>query len=140
MFQVASSSAGTINQIKLCNEGDWEPDDSSLPKCVHKLPSAPGCATTYVIGTAHVSKKSVDQVPDVIEALRPDVILLEICSGRRQLLEHMDIVSVPTMSQMQEQLSGGADPFAVLYGWFLASVASNMEVTPGDHRVARAAA
>ena len=106
-------------------------DVAALPDCVEWFPAAPGCAEAIVVGTAHVSAECVDEVRDSIAALRPDVVLLEICQGRAQLLERMEIGSTPTLEQMLEQIKGGADLFSVVYPWFLSTIAAGLEVTPG---------
>ena len=36
----------------------------------------------YLIGTAHVSKKSAEEVRDVIQAVRPDTVFVELCEKR----------------------------------------------------------
>ena len=36
----------------------------------------------FVIGTAHVSHTSVDEVRSVIERVRPDVVAVELCQQR----------------------------------------------------------
>jgi hypothetical protein len=77
--------------------GGGDSSDNALPPCVQRLPSAPGTAETFIVGTAHVSAKSVGEVQDAIAALRPDVVLLEICSGRQPLLE-MQSNAVPTLA------------------------------------------
>lgn len=38
--------------------------------------------TYYIIGTAHISKKSVEEVQDVIEVVRPDTVCVELCETR----------------------------------------------------------
>ena len=80
-------------------------DVAALPDCVEWFPAAPGCAEAIVVGTAHVSAECVDEVRDSIAALRPDVVLLEICQGRAQLLERMEIGSTPTLEQTRGRQS-----------------------------------
>jgi pheromone shutdown-related protein TraB len=38
--------------------------------------------TYYVVGTAHVSKRSVEEVREVIAAVEPDVVCVELCKSR----------------------------------------------------------
>ena len=40
----------------------------------------------YIIGTAHISPKSVAEVAEVIEGLRPDTVCVELCATRYQAL------------------------------------------------------
>ena len=54
----------------------------------------------YLIGTAHVSSKSVEDVKKVIEEVRPDTVCVELCEQRYQSMmdkkswEQMDIFKV----------------------------------------------
>ena len=43
-----------------------------------------------LIGTAHVSKKSVDEVKDIIEAEKPDTVCVELCQSRYQSITDAD--------------------------------------------------
>ena len=56
--------------------------------------------TFHIIGTAHISAKSVAEVREVIEGLRPDTVCVELCATRHQALfdeerwKKMDIFQV----------------------------------------------
>ncbi|PKP55173.1 MAG: TraB family protein, partial [Candidatus Altiarchaeales archaeon HGW-Altiarchaeales-2] len=39
-----------------------------------------------LIGTAHISKESVDEVKSTIEAEKPDVVCVELCKQRYEIL------------------------------------------------------
>eukprot|EP01043_Picozoa_sp_COSAG02_P065764 COSAG02_NODE_10022_length_2046_cov_2.352337_2_plen_357_part_00 len=106
-------------------------DADALPDCCEWLPEAEGCAEVVVIGTAHVSNASVSEVADAIAALRPDAVLVELCSGRTQMLEKIDIAAPPSLELMLQQIQAGADLFSVVYPWFLATVAESLDVVPG---------
>lgn len=42
----------------------------------------------FLIGTAHVSSSSADEVREVIRRVRPQSVMVELCAGRaRQLME-----------------------------------------------------
>jgi pheromone shutdown-related protein TraB len=45
-----------------------------------------GATTYHVVGTAHVSERSVDEVRQVIHELRPEVVCVELCQGRYDAL------------------------------------------------------
>jgi len=45
-----------------------------------------GSRTTYIVGTAHVSERSVQDVRNTIEQVRPDTICVELCETRHQAL------------------------------------------------------
>ena len=36
----------------------------------------------YLVGTAHISRKSADEVRNVIRSVRPDTVFLELCDAR----------------------------------------------------------
>ena len=36
----------------------------------------------YLVGTAHISRKSADEVRHVIRSVRPDTVFLELCDAR----------------------------------------------------------
>jgi pheromone shutdown-related protein TraB len=45
-----------------------------------------GGTTYHVVGTAHVSERSVAEVREVIHRLKPDVVCVELCKGRYDAL------------------------------------------------------
>ena len=44
----------------------------------------------YIVGTAHVSKQSVDDVIDTVAAVGPDSICIELCQARHRSLIERD--------------------------------------------------
>src|SRR6185436_20059943 len=46
-----------------------------------------GETTFHIVGTAHVSEASVNEVREVIHRLRPEVVCVELCQGRYDALE-----------------------------------------------------
>ncbi|PIA31868.1 hypothetical protein AQUCO_04700012v1 [Aquilegia coerulea] len=76
-----------------------------------------GSCQVYLVGTAHVSQESCREVEAVIRYLKPQV---------------------PTMKEMMHMWKKRKmNAFGVLYSWFLAKVASKLEVFPGsEFRVA----
>lgn len=46
----------------------------------------------YVLGVSHVSRESCDEAAELIAAVRPDVVVLELCKDRLRLL--LDQVSL----------------------------------------------
>ncbi|RMG16639.1 MAG: TraB/GumN family protein [Deltaproteobacteria bacterium] len=61
-----------------------EPASPPLPDSVTVLRD--GERTIYLVGTAHVSRRSVEEVRSVIEAVRPDTVCVELCEPRYQAL------------------------------------------------------
>lgn len=63
--------------------------DPDLPKTVQVLYSAKSGAKVYLIGTAHFSKESCEDVAKVIEGVQPDIVMIELCKARTNML-HLD--------------------------------------------------
>jgi pheromone shutdown protein TraB len=59
--------------------------DKNLPETVWKL-ETPNGNTCYLVGTAHFSEKSQDDVSFVIRNVRPDVVVVELCESRGHIL------------------------------------------------------
>ena len=61
----------------------------TLPECVrvHALDDE---RTVYLIGTAHVSRQSVDDVRETITAVRPDSVCVELCPARYSAMVQRD--------------------------------------------------
>lgn len=49
-----------------------------------------GDRTLYLVGTAHVSRESVDEVRHVIETVQPDAVCVELCQTRHEALTDAD--------------------------------------------------
>ena len=84
-----------------------------------------------LIGTAHVSDKSVAEVKAVIRNLKPDVVAVELCRGRYDSLEkNAQEDQVP----IKDLLSGGKIYYYVIH-WLLAhlqkKIGEDMGVKPG---------
>jgi len=63
--------------------------DPDLPKTCHVLVSANSGARVYLIGTAHFSKESCEDVSLVIQSVQPDIVMVELCKARTNIL-HLD--------------------------------------------------
>ncbi|OMO60164.1 Pheromone shutdown, TraB [Corchorus capsularis] len=95
-----------------------------------------GNCDVYLVGTAHVSQESCREVEAVISLLKPQVVFLELCSSRVAVLSPQNL-KVPTMAEMIDMWKKKHNMFGILYSWFLAKVASKLEVFPGsEFRVA----
>jgi pheromone shutdown protein TraB len=49
-----------------------------------------GDVTTYLIGTAHISEKSVQEVRETIETVQPDTVCVELCKTRYESIQDED--------------------------------------------------
>ncbi|XP_058210666.1 uncharacterized protein LOC131323064 [Rhododendron vialii] len=108
----------------------------NVVKLLCKSTADGGICEVYVIGTAHVSKESCQEVKAVIGFIKPQVVFLELCPSRKAVLFPQNL-KVPTMRDMVEMWKTQRDIFGILYSWFLAKVASKLEVCPGsEFRVA----
>jgi len=58
-----------------------------LPETCQMLLSAKSGAQVYLVGTAHFSKESCDDVKKVIESVQPDIVMIELCKARTNLLQ-----------------------------------------------------
>ncbi|MBA0782801.1 hypothetical protein Gotri_000625 [Gossypium trilobum] len=116
-----------------------------------------GNCDVYLVGTAHVSlararhgfcleeidillvvllQESCREVEAVISYLKPQVVFLELCSSRVAVLTPQNL-KVPTVAEMVDMWKKKHNMFGILYSWFLAKVASRLEVFPGsEFRVA----
>uniref|UniRef100_A0A0B6ZQ05 TraB domain-containing protein n=1 Tax=Arion vulgaris TaxID=1028688 RepID=A0A0B6ZQ05_9EUPU len=82
-----------IDDDEMFTDGDAEADltdrvpvsMSDLPETVTLL-ERDGCLV-YVVGTAHFSKESQDDVSRVIQATKPHVIMVELCQSRVNILK-----------------------------------------------------
>lgn len=95
-----------------------------------------GVCDVHLVGTAHVSVESCREVEAVISYLKPEVVFLELCSSRVAVLSPQNL-KVPTAREMIDMWKKNHNAFGILYSWFLAKVASKLEVLPGaEFRVA----
>lgn len=62
-----------------------ESDDLSMPDILTKLNTANG-AEVYLLGTAHFSPNSVKDVQKVMRAIKPNIVVLELCRERAFML------------------------------------------------------
>ncbi len=109
-----SSDPGSAEHLK-DDEGTEPPQDASEPPAEGE-PSSPrssnvtvlesGDRTFHIIGTAHVSRQSVEEVKEVIHELRPDTVCVELCQMRYETLidptrwQRLDIFQVIKQRKM----------------------------------------
>ena len=60
-----------------------------LPSTCQVLVSATSGARVYLIGTAHFSKESCEDVSLVIQGVQQDIVMVELCKARTNIL-HLD--------------------------------------------------
>ncbi len=89
-----------------------------------------------IVGTAHVSEKSVQEVTRAIEDTKPDIVAVELCPARYKALTGQEEEKEIKISEL---LSGGKLYF-FLVQWFLAyiqkKIGDEMGVKPGSEMLA----
>nr|CAG4644182.1 EOG090X0AQH [Lepidurus arcticus] len=80
--QVAASLSSLVSQVVAQEE------DTSLPDTVTLLRNSYGIPI-YVVGTAHFSQASQEDVSKTIRLVQPNVIVVELCKSRMNML-HLD--------------------------------------------------
>jgi pheromone shutdown-related protein TraB len=93
-----------------------------------------------IVGTAHVSEKSVQEVTRTIEEMRPEIVAVELCPARYRALTGQEEEQEIKISEL---LSGG-NLYYLLVQWFLAyvqkKIGEEMGVKPGSEMLAAAEA
>jgi pheromone shutdown-related protein TraB len=79
MAQYESPEASPEEVLPKASESHSEPGECDSQD-VHRVEV--GSRTIFLVGTAHVSQRSVDLVREVIERERPDVVCIELDEGR----------------------------------------------------------
>jgi pheromone shutdown protein TraB len=70
----------------------------------------------HVIGVAHMSKASVEEVKQVIRSVKPDVVGIELCGQRCDMLNATGVPLYPVIGPFSEQSMWTlVDPFFWLY-------------------------
>lgn len=116
--------------------------ESPAPPCLSMeqvSPVPPADAKPHeivVVGTAHVSEKSVQEVTSAIEEKKPDIVAVELCPARYKSLTGQEEEKEIKISEL---LSGGKLYF-FLVQWFLAyiqkKIGDEMGVKPGSEMLA----
>ncbi|CAG2175601.1 unnamed protein product [Oppiella nova] len=87
----------TFNGTNDTTSGDTDPNLTPLPETVTVL-DGPNGAKLYLVGTAHFSEKSQQDVSQTILRAQPNIIVLELCESRLSILS-MDEKTILEESQ-----------------------------------------
>ncbi len=104
-----------------------ETDDNNM---IHRLEY--GDKEVILVGTAHVSRQSVDLVRRVIEEQRPDTVCVELCQSRYQAMrrqdnwQNTDIVKVIREKKTYVLLSN------LILAAFQRRIAAKLDIKPGQ--------
>ena len=116
-------------------------EDAVLP-CQIVEPMASGSLTEgesheiIIVGTAHVSEKSVQEVVSKIEEVRPDIVAVELCPARYRALTGQEEDKEIKISEL---LSGGRLSFFLVQlflGYIQRKIGDEMGVKPGSEMLA----
>lgn len=114
-------------------------DVSSLPETLTKLTTANG-SEVYLIGTAHFSPKSVEDVEKVIRSVKPSGVVLELCHERAFMLS-LDEESLLqqnkdlTMQKVRDAISEKGLTQGLIYVMFVkmsATITEKLGMAPGS--------
>jgi pheromone shutdown-related protein TraB len=89
-----------------------------------------------IVGTAHVSEKSVQEVVSKIEEVRPDIVAVELCPARYRALTGQEEEKEIKISEL---LSGGKLSFFLVQlflGYIQRKIGDEMGVKPGSEMLA----
>eukprot|EP00040_Diaphanoeca_grandis_P018386 m.96718 g.96718 ORF g.96718 m.96718 type:complete len:326 (-) comp26918_c2_seq1:44-1021(-) len=79
-------SLSTLSNVTDSTPGRWEgSSDYQLPKTTTILYSPEG-VKVILLGTAHISHKSVLEAQEVVRNIRPQLVFVELCKSRQHLL------------------------------------------------------
>lgn len=95
--------------------------------------------TVYIVGTAHVSAQSVQDVREAIAAVRPDVVAIELCEPRYQGLVKKDAWRHTNVFQVIRQKKSTFLLAQLVLQSFYRRLGKRLEVEPGAEMLAAAA-
>jgi pheromone shutdown-related protein TraB len=109
------------------------PETPALPGSVTRVDL--GGREVYLVATAHVSRKSVEDVRATIDAVRPEAVCVELCDGRyrnlvdREAWRKTDLVKVIRGGRTMLLLA------SLIMASFQRRIAQRLGVTPGAEMV-----
>ncbi|XP_068153059.1 traB domain-containing protein [Drosophila tropicalis] len=126
----------TKREIKLYNT--LEEFEQHLPPTVTVL-NTPFGSKVYLVGTAHFSEESQDDVSFVIRNVRPDVVMVELCPSRihilkldeKTLLEEAKNINIPKIRGILQTHGYINGIFFILLLQMSAQIAKDLGMAPG---------
>ncbi|XP_022211444.2 traB domain-containing protein isoform X1 [Drosophila obscura] len=112
--------------------------DQNLPSTVTLL-NTPFGSKVYLVGTAHFSEESQDDVSFVIRNVRPDVVMVELCPSRihilkldeKTLLEEAKNINIPKIRGILQTHGYINGVFFILLLQMSAQIAKDLGMAPG---------
>ena len=88
---------------------------SPVPETMSYLRDLRSGSEVFLVGTAHISRKSSEEVRDVIRSVKPDIVFVELCKARAEAMKdkakddaHDDPLPEP-LRQLLKQLGAPGD-------------------------------
>jgi pheromone shutdown protein TraB len=100
---------------------------------VHRLQV--GEKEIILIGTAHVSPKSVEEVKELIENERPDSVCIELCQGRYNSIVNKDQWQNTDIGKIIKEKQTMLLLATLIMSSFQKRIAKNFEVAPGQEMI-----
>ena len=92
-----------------------------------------------IIGTAHVSEESVNEVKDAIYEQQPDVVAIELDRGRytklKQQMMGIETDETISVSQIIKENKVGLFFTSTLLGYFQSKIGDDVDVAPGSEMI-----
>ncbi|KAH8273111.1 hypothetical protein KR018_001364 [Drosophila ironensis] len=134
--QPAIDQPQTKREIKIYDT--IEEFDENLPSTVTLL-NTPFGSKVYLVGTAHFSEESQDDVSYVIRNVRPDVVMVELCPSRihilkldeKTLLEEAKSINIPKIRGILQTHGYINGIFFILLLQMSAQIAKDLGMAPG---------
>ena len=104
-----------------------------LPESVSRL--SLGGRQIYIVGTAHVSRESVEDVRRTIEAVRPDSVCVELCQGRYDALAKKDAWKKMNIFKIIRQKKTSLLLAQLIMGSFYRKLGQKLGVQPGAEMI-----
>ncbi|XP_030239307.1 uncharacterized protein LOC115562273 [Drosophila navojoa] len=141
-LQLAQPTVAIIDQPQTKREiviyDTLEEFDQNLPSTVTLL-NTPFGSKVYLVGTAHFSEESQDDVSYVIRNVRPDVVMVELCPSRvhilkldeKTLLEEAKNINIPKIRGILQTHGYINGIFFILLLQMSAQIAKDLGMAPG---------
>jgi len=131
-FGDKSDNERTSKKVNSAMKSGFGPD----PETVSYLRDPNSNKEVYLIGTAHVSQQSADDVKELIELVKPNCVMIELCQQRADKIRTEGMESVDFFTTISKALAGNNGDF--LEGILRAGMASfynvfrQMGMVPGN--------
>ncbi len=89
----------------------------------------------YLLGTAHVSKKSVEEVTECIEKFSPDAVCVELCESRLHSIENRDNWKQMDIFKIVKEKKTIFLFAQLMMSSFYRKLGKELEVTPGAEMI-----